>query len=161
MSWIGRSVLLATAIAVLLPAHTPAAQAVGLDCSDFQSQDSAQHYFDDHKDDLNNLDADHDGTPCETSPHAANYALGGAIGGSVAGSIAFTSWEQRRKGKGWTPAAYGNVAAGVMLFTIPGMVAGLGAARYLRDVTPLLCIPFAIVGSDTAIGACWAYHRNR
>ncbi len=81
-------VLLAALLAALVVA-APSALAADKDCKDFPSQAAAQAYFDAHggspSNNVDNLDADHDGQACETYPYGtANQQPATATGGTLA-----------------------------------------------------------------------------
>jgi hypothetical protein len=78
--------LLITALVLaMLAAPAALAQGADKDCVDFSSQAEAQAYFEAHggspTNNVDNLDADHDGQACE----AFNYGGGGGTGGGGTG----------------------------------------------------------------------------
>jgi Excalibur calcium-binding domain len=88
--------LLITALALALSA-TPAALAqADRDCADFASQAEAQAYFEANggspSNNVDNLDADHDGQACENFAYAGGGGGGGTGGGTGGddGSLPFT-----------------------------------------------------------------------
>jgi hypothetical protein len=78
--------LLITALVLaMLAAPAALAQGADKDCADFSSQAEAQAYFEAHggspTNNVDNLDADHDGQACE----AFDYGGGGGGGGGTSG----------------------------------------------------------------------------
>ena len=73
--------LLTTALVLALSAAPAALAQADKDCADFSSQAEAQAYFEAHggspTNNVDNLDADHDGQACE----AFDYGGGGGTGG--------------------------------------------------------------------------------
>lgn len=70
----GVAILCVAAGALALSATTPAAAQTDRDCADFSSQEKAQRYFDSQggspTNNVDRLDADNDGIPCEDLPSA-------------------------------------------------------------------------------------------
>jgi LPXTG-motif cell wall-anchored protein len=72
-----RKLLFASAlsVAILALSATPALAATDKDCKDFSSQAAAQAYFEAHGgspgNNVDNLDADHDGKACETFSYSS------------------------------------------------------------------------------------------
>lgn len=71
-----RLLLLLPALLVVLLVTAPAAFAADKDCKDFSSQAAAQAYFTAHggspSNNVDNLDADHDGKACEAFPYSTS-----------------------------------------------------------------------------------------
>jgi LPXTG-motif cell wall-anchored protein len=88
-----RLLILLPVVLALLVVTAPAALAVDRDCKDFSSQAAAQAYFDANggspSNNVDNLDADHDGQACEAFAYAtssnqqANQGAAAATGGTL------------------------------------------------------------------------------
>ena len=77
--------LITVLVLAMLAAPAALAQGADKDCADFSSQAEAQAYFEAHggspTNNVDNLDADHDGQACE----AFHYGGGGGTGGGGTG----------------------------------------------------------------------------
>jgi LPXTG-motif cell wall-anchored protein len=84
-----RLLILLPVVLALLVVTAPAALAVDRDCKDFSSQAAAQAYFDANggspSNNVDNLDADHDGQACEAFAYTAssNQQAATATGGTL------------------------------------------------------------------------------
>jgi Excalibur calcium-binding domain len=110
--------LLAGALVLALSAAPAALAQADKDCSDFSSQAEAQAYFEAHggspTNNVDNLDADHDGQACE----AFNYGGGGGGtggGGTGGGSGTGTLANTGPQNKTLLPAGTALLAAGLVL----------------------------------------------
>jgi hypothetical protein len=104
--------LLITALVLaMLAAPAALAQGADKDCADFSSQAEAQAYFEAHggspTNNVDNLDADHDGQACE----AFDYGGGGGTGGGGTGTLADTGPQN----KTLLPAGTALLVAGLAL----------------------------------------------
>lgn len=88
------------------------------DCSDFEFQEGAQDYFDrkggSATNDVDNLDADHDGLACERLPSRSGAPVGGPDTG----------------GGGTAPPPDGGSSAGPLPFVLGGAAVGLLIALF-------------------------------
>lgn len=88
--------LLITALVLaMLAAPAALAQGADKDCADFSSQAEAQAYFEAHggspTNNVDNLDADHDGQTCEAFDYGGGGGTGGGgTGGGGTGTLANT-----------------------------------------------------------------------
>jgi hypothetical protein len=81
--------LLTTALVLALSAAPAALAQADKDCADFSSQAEAQAYFEAHggspTNNVDNLDADHDGQACEAFDYGGGGGGGGTGGGGTGG----------------------------------------------------------------------------
>jgi Excalibur calcium-binding domain len=108
--------LLITALVLaMLAAPAALAQGADKDCADFSSQAEAQAYFEAHggspTNNVDNLDADHDGQACEAFDYGGGGTGGGGTGGGGTGTLANTGPQN----KTLLPAGTALLVAGLAL----------------------------------------------
>lgn len=109
--------LLITALVLaMLAAPAALAQGADKDCADFSSQAEAQAYFEAHggspTNNVDNLDADHDGQACEAFDYGGGGGTGGGgTGGGGTGTLANTGPQN----KTLLPAGTALLVAGLAL----------------------------------------------
>jgi hypothetical protein len=109
--------LIAALVLAMLAAPAALAQGADKDCADFSSQAEAQAYFEAHggspTNNVDNLDADHDGQACEAFDYGGGGGGtgGGGTGGGGTGTLANTG----PKNKTLLPAGTALLVAGLAL----------------------------------------------
>jgi opacity protein-like surface antigen len=114
--------LAAATVLALTAAPAAVAQAADKDCADFSSQAEAQQYFEANggspTNNVDNLDADHDGRACESFDYGSDGGTAPGGGGGNDDSLPFTGLSHTQ-----LPLGAGLVAAGLLLV-------GVTARRY-------------------------------
>jgi hypothetical protein len=119
--------LIAALVLALSAAPAALAQDADKDCADFRSQAEAQAYFEANggspTNNVDNLDADHDGQACEAFDYGGGGGDDGGTGGGN-GNLPFTGPNDTM-----LPAGTALLIAGGLLVLQPHLAADDGAAR--------------------------------